>query len=110
MKTRTQLPGNTEHTFTNKDIVIPDQTGTLAIVTGANSGIGLGVNGLGDIRTPALPIEAPAVVRAHQRAIAGLYAPLCSSRTQHGWSLYMNAILLLALAPVRDNLSGIEPM
>lgn len=44
MKTRTQLPGNAEHTFTNKDIVIPDQTGTLAIVTGANSGIGLGVS------------------------------------------------------------------
>ncbi len=29
---------------TKKDIVVPDQTGTLAIVTGANSGIGLGVS------------------------------------------------------------------
>ena len=44
MKTQTQLKNNEIHTITNKDIDIPDQTGTLVIVTGANSGIGLGAS------------------------------------------------------------------
>src|ERR1700730_14272565 len=32
------------HMATKKDLAIPDQTGTLAVVTGANSGIGFGVS------------------------------------------------------------------
>ena len=38
---------------------------------------GLGVEGLWDLGACAVPAEAPAVVRAHQRPIRRLYAPLC---------------------------------
>src|SRR2546430_503278 len=44
MRTTTQRPGRGMPLATHKDIDVPDQTGTLAIVTGANSGIGFGVS------------------------------------------------------------------
>lgn len=44
MKIKTELKRNAVHMTSHKDIDIPDQTGTLAIVTGANSGIGFGAS------------------------------------------------------------------
>ena len=44
MRTTTQRPGKGMSLATHQDIDVPDQTGTLAIVTGANSGIGFGVS------------------------------------------------------------------
>jgi hypothetical protein len=44
MRTTTQRASKGMSLATHQDIDIPDQTGTLAIVTGANSGIGFRVS------------------------------------------------------------------
>src|SRR5712692_10726990 len=44
MRTTTQRPSKGAPLVTHKDIDVPDQTGMLAVVTGANSGIGFGVS------------------------------------------------------------------
>ena len=44
MRTTTQQQSTGAPLATHKDIDVPDQTGTLAVVTGANSGIGFGVS------------------------------------------------------------------
>src|SRR5260370_21405687 len=44
MSTTTQRPSKGAPLVTHKDIDVPDQTGMLAVVTGANSGIGFGVS------------------------------------------------------------------
>ena len=46
--------------------------------------VGLGIDRLGNIRALALPVKAPAVVGAHDRAVARLYAPLCMTRPGNG--------------------------
>ncbi len=44
MRTTTQRPSQGAPLVTHKALDVPDQTGTLAIATGANSGIGFSVS------------------------------------------------------------------
>ena len=44
MRTTTQRPGKGAPLVTHQALDVPDQTGTLAVVTGANSGIGFRVS------------------------------------------------------------------
>ncbi len=44
---------------------------------GAGGLLSLGIEGLWDLGACAIAAEAPAMVRAHQRPIRRLYAPLC---------------------------------